>query len=162
MIQDTCKRIKKSLRSTESGEVIYVEIGMENIQPRVTTGMVVFFLKNLFEETIGELEAPVIPDTGSKEDARGVPAEDAKEASTLSEKGFEKLMDNWLKKNKRAAFAANNTLQPNMIFGFERKGGAPGPEISIPCPPKKRKMRNTSPGVWIPGPPKRSRRHEDE
>lgn len=100
MIEGTCKKIKKSLHFTGSGEKVYVEIGMEDVRPKVTAKTIIPFLKTLFQETIKELEDPQTPDTApnEKEDIHEPSTEDAKEASTLSEKEFEKLMDNWLKK----------------------------------------------------------------
>lgn len=99
MIQDTCKKIKKSLRSTESGEVVYVEIGMENIQPKVTTEMIVFFLEDLFGEVIAELEDPGTPETTPKE-GEGTHELSVEDAIVFSEKEFEKLMDNARQKKR--------------------------------------------------------------
>lgn len=98
MQEDTYKKIRESLSFEKSGEEVYVEIGMKNVPPKIKTKTIVDFLETLFEGAIDQLEAPVIPDPGSKESIHEPSTEDAKEASTLSEKEFEKLMDNWLKK----------------------------------------------------------------
>ena len=118
MQEDTCKKIKKSLRFEKGGEAIYVEIGMENIPSRIETKKVVAFLKTLFEEAIDQLEVPGTPDAApkAKGSTHGPSAEDVREAVALSEKEFEKLMDGWLRKNQRATFSADTVLQPGMVF----------------------------------------------
>ena len=94
MQEDTCKKIKKSLRFEKGGEAFYVEIGMENIPSRTETKKVVAFFKTLFEEAIDQLEVPGTPDAAPKAKGStcGPSAEDVKEAIEVGEKEFEKLM----------------------------------------------------------------------
>ncbi len=87
MQEDTYKKIRESFRFKESGEEIYVEIGMKNVPSGIETGALIDFFKTLFDEAIGQLNDPVIPDTEQKEHDHGFSAEGAKEFDALSQEG---------------------------------------------------------------------------
>ncbi len=123
MQEDTYKKIRKSFRFETSGEEVYVEIGTKNVPPNIRTGTVIDFLKALFEETIDQLEAPAIPDTGPKaEDPHRSSAGDIKEADMLSQEEFEKLMQGWLQKHHRATFVTGAASDKEQAKGFGQDG----------------------------------------
>lgn len=119
MQEDTCKKIRESFRFKESGEEIYVEIGMKNIPFGIETGALIDFFKTLFDETIGQLNDPVIADTGSEERPHGPFAGDEKAAVTLSGEDFERLMQGWTQKHRRATFATDTTSAKEQAKGSD-------------------------------------------
>lgn len=124
MQEDTYKKIRKSFRFETSGEEIYVEIGTKNVPPRIKTETVIDFLKTLFEETIDQLEAPVMPDTGSKaEDPHRSSAGDIKEADMLRQEEFEKLMQGWIQEHHRATFTTEAAPDKEQAKGSGQDGG---------------------------------------
>lgn len=124
MQEDTYKKIKKSLRFEESGEEVYVEIGMKNVPPKIKTKAIIGFLKPLFEEAISQL------DDGADEDAVGatyeLSAKDTKELEEeldkISKEDFEKNMQEWIQKNHRTSFATDTALDKGQAEGSSQDG----------------------------------------
>lgn len=122
MQEDTCKKIRESFRFKESGEEIYVEIGMKNVPSGIETGALIDFFKTLFDETIGQLNDPVIPDTRSEERPHGLSVGDEKVAVTLSGEEFERLMQEWIQKHHRTSFVTDAALDKGQAEGSSQDG----------------------------------------
>lgn len=119
MQEDTCKKIRESFRFKESGEEIYVEIGMKNVPSGIETGALIDFFKTLFDEAIGQLNDPVIPDTRSEERPHGLSVGDEKVAVTLSGEDFERLIQGWIQEHHRTTFATDTAPDKEQAKGSD-------------------------------------------
>ena len=116
------KKIKKSIYFENTGETFSVEIGVEDASPETKREMVIPFLETLFKRAIGQLDAPVIPDTGPGECLHVLSTEDEKAAGTFDEREFERLMQEWIQEHHRVTFATDTALAKGQEKGSSQDG----------------------------------------